>query len=253
MVRNVGAAVAALHEIADADEMAADPAGDRRQHMSELDIELGRLQRAFGLHLGGVRRLQCLAALVDDLIRRRRWSGPGSAPRSSSRLASSALARASDKLAVRLRCHRLERAGVDDVEQVARLDDVAVLELDMVDEAADPGADLDLLDRLEAAGELVPIGDGALGRLRDGHRRRRGGRAAAPACRRSPPGPTASRTASGAMRRQARRRWRGSGASQRLSVLGPLKASPFALCRRPTAAAPRATEDHKMAGSVAAR
>ena len=50
-----------------ADEMAADAAGDRRHHMAELDVELGRLQRAFGLHLGGVRRLQGLAALVDDL------------------------------------------------------------------------------------------------------------------------------------------------------------------------------------------
>ena len=62
------AVVAALHEIADADEMAADAAGDRRHHMGELDIELGRLQRAFGDDLGGVRRLQGLAALVDDLF-----------------------------------------------------------------------------------------------------------------------------------------------------------------------------------------
>ena len=47
------------------------------------------------------------------------------------------------------------------------MDDRAIAELDAGDEAADAGADLDLLDRLEAAGEFIPIGDGALDRLRD--------------------------------------------------------------------------------------
>jgi hypothetical protein len=78
------------------------------------------------------------------------------------------------ELAVRLQRYCLERTGVDDIEQVARLDEVAVLELDGFDEAADPGADLDFLHRLEAAGELVPIGDGPLGRLRNGDWRRPG-------------------------------------------------------------------------------
>ena len=41
---------------------------------------------------------------------------------------------------------------------------IAVLELDRVDEAADAGADLDLLDRLEPADEFVPVGDRSLGR-----------------------------------------------------------------------------------------
>jgi hypothetical protein len=53
---------------------------------------------------------------------------------------------------------------------------VAVLELDIGDKAADAGADLDLFDRLETAGELIPIGDGALGRLSNGHLRRGGRR-----------------------------------------------------------------------------
>ncbi|MGY4449522.1 hypothetical protein ACVWZR_004182 [Bradyrhizobium sp. i1.3.1] len=79
------------------------------------------------------------------------------------------------QLAVRLLGHRLERARVDDVEQVALMHDRAVLELDGVDEAADTGAHLHLLDRLEAAGELVPIGDGALDWLGNGHRRGRWG------------------------------------------------------------------------------
>src|SRR5437773_5986392 len=38
-------ALAALHEVARRDQMAADAAGDRRHHMRELDIELGGLER----------------------------------------------------------------------------------------------------------------------------------------------------------------------------------------------------------------
>src|SRR5262249_28084966 len=63
-----GAALGALHEVADADEMAADAACDRRLHVGELDIELRRLQRAFGLLFRGMRGLQGLTALVDDLF-----------------------------------------------------------------------------------------------------------------------------------------------------------------------------------------
>ena len=73
------AALAALHEIAGADEMAADAAGDRRHDMGEFDVELRRFQRAFSLHLRGMRRLQGLAALIDDGIGDRAGSGPRSA------------------------------------------------------------------------------------------------------------------------------------------------------------------------------
>src|SRR4029453_3984126 len=38
--------------------------------------------------------------------------------------------------------------------------------------AADGGGDLDLLARLEAPGELIPVGHGPLHRLRHGNRRR---------------------------------------------------------------------------------
>src|SRR5690349_1496508 len=55
------------------------------------------------------------------------------------------------------------------------MDHVTVLELDIGDKAADPGANLNLLHRLEAAGELVPIRDRALDRRCDGDRRRCGG------------------------------------------------------------------------------
>ena len=93
--------------------------------------------------------------------------------RSSSRLASSALARASESWPSACSGDRLERAGIDHVKQIAGADDGAVAEFDAVDEAADPGAHLHLFHRLEAAGEFIPIGDGAFDRLRHRNRRRR--------------------------------------------------------------------------------
>ncbi len=51
--------------------MPADPAADRRHDMGEFDVELGRLEQAFGLGLRGLRRLQRLAALVDGGVRNR--------------------------------------------------------------------------------------------------------------------------------------------------------------------------------------
>ena len=170
-----GAVVAALHEIADTDEMAADAAGDRRHHVGEFDIELGRLKRAFGDSLGGKRGLHCLAALVDDLFGDRAGLDKLQAAIELA-LGKLRLCPGVGKLAIRLVGHRLERPRVDDVKQVAGMHDVAVLELDTGYKAADAGADLNLFNRLEAAGELVPVGDGPFDRLRHRHRRRRRGR-----------------------------------------------------------------------------
>ena len=125
--------------------------------------------------LGGVRGLQRLAALVDDLFGD--CTGLDQVqPAVELALGKLRLGARIRKLAVGLRGHRLERAGIDDVKQVAGMDHVAVFELDIGDEAADPGADLDLLDRVEAPGEFVPVGDGALDRLGDRDRRRSRGR-----------------------------------------------------------------------------
>ena len=71
------------------------------------------------------------------------------------------------------------------------------------DEAPDPRLDLNFLDRLEPSGEFIPIGDGALGRLGDGYRRRR-------RCCGLRGGPVAARDA---YRKQDRQRWK---AAQRL-------------------------------------
>ncbi len=144
--------------------------------MGEFDVEACNLQRAFGLHLGGVRGLQGLTALIDHLL------GNGAALHQAEAAIELALGELHlrpciRQLAFRLRRHRLEWTRVDDIEQVALMHDGAVLEFDRVDEAADPRTHLHLLGRLEAPGELVPIGDGALDRLGDRHRRRRWGSA----------------------------------------------------------------------------
>ncbi len=154
--------------------MAADTAGDRRHHVGELDIELGCLERAFGDGFGGVRRLQGLAALVDDLFGDRTGLDKVQ-PAVELALGEFRLGTGIRELPVCLGRYRFERTRVDDVEQVAGMNHVAVLELDIGNEAADPGADLHLFDCLEAAGEFIPIGHGAPGGRRDGDRRRRGG------------------------------------------------------------------------------
>src|SRR3954447_13974923 len=152
--------------------MAADAAGDRCHHMRELDVELGCLERAFGDGLGGVGGLQGLAALVDDLFRD--CTGLHE-DQTAIELAFGQLRLSAriGKLTVGLGRHRFERARVNDVEQVAGMHDVAVLELDVSNETANAGTDLNLLDRLEAAGELVPVSDGPFDRLCYRHRRRR--------------------------------------------------------------------------------
>ena len=142
--------------------------------MGELDIELGRLQRAFGHGLGGVRRLQGLAALVDDLFGDRTGLDQGQAAVEFA-LGKLRLGARIRELAVRLLGDGLKRPGIDDVEKIAGIDEGAVTKLDAGDESADPGANLDLFHRLEPSGEFVPIGDGAFGRLRHRDRRCSGG------------------------------------------------------------------------------
>ena len=88
------------------------------------------------------------------------------------------------ELAVGLLGDGLERTRIDDVEQIAGVHDGAVAKLDIGDGAADPGANLHFLDRLEPAGELIPVRHGALDRRRHRDRRRR--RAAAACCGFSP-------------------------------------------------------------------
>ena len=50
----------------------------------------------------------------------------------------------------------LERTRIDGEEQVALLDQLAVAEMDLLDDAGNLGADLDAVDGADAAGELSP-------------------------------------------------------------------------------------------------
>ena len=84
------------------------------------------------------------------------------------------------------------RTRIDHEQQVAFVHDAAFGEVDALDVAGHARADFDALDRFEAAGELVPLGDVALqrcghrnlGELR-GRRRRRFALAAGDTCERS--------------------------------------------------------------------
>ena len=124
--------------------------------MGELDIELGGLERAFGLHFRGVRRLQGLAALVDDGIGHGLGlvQGQGAVEFALGEFRFRPRIR---QLAVGLLGDRLERTGVDHVKQIARPDDGAVAKFDAGHEAADAGANLHLLHRLEPSGEFIPV------------------------------------------------------------------------------------------------
>src|SRR5205823_2433051 len=62
---------------------------------------------------------------------------------------------------------------VDQEEEVALLDDRAVLEVDRLEVPAHPWAHLDRIDGVETGGVLVPLGDLSCDRLDDLHLRRR--------------------------------------------------------------------------------
>ena len=76
---------------------------------------------------------------------------------------------------LRLAQRDLGREGrlLDGEEQVVRLDRVAFVEVAGVEEAGDARADIDLVDRLDAADELGALGNRLHGDALDGDRRRR--------------------------------------------------------------------------------
>ena len=143
--------------------------------MAEFDIELGRLEQALGLGFRGLCCLQGLAALVDDLF----GDGTGLDQVQAAvefALGEFRLGARIRELTVRLLGDGFEGTGIDDIQKVAGPDESAVAKLDVGDEATDAGANLNLFNRLEPAGEFIPIRHGALGGLghRDGRRSSRG-------------------------------------------------------------------------------
>ena len=97
------------------------------------------------------------------------WRSTSGLPRTTSRLAFSTLVVAGEQLGARLLQRALERALVDDEQQIALLDPLPVLETHLGEVAGDARAHLHRLDRVEAARVLVPLHDLALHRLAHRH------------------------------------------------------------------------------------
>ena len=164
-------------QVADVDPAIGDPPADRRRDLGVLEIELGlldgRLRRADG-RFGGLALLQPL--VVVGLGERRAADQLGDALELE--LGELELRLGAREIGLGALQRGLERPRVDQEQVLALLDGLAVLEVDGREIARDPGANLDLLVGLEAAGELGPLdqlldprmGDGDLGR----RRRRRG-------------------------------------------------------------------------------
>ncbi len=157
--------------------MAADPAGDRRHDARELEIQVGVAH----LRFGGVERGVGVAQLLQPLVvGADRHEILGAQLGGALELAVGELDGGVGLVDLGLRggALDLERPRVDDEQEVALLDQLAVLEMDLLEIAADPGAQLDIVDRGELPGELVALDDLLAQRLadRDRRRRRRGGR-----------------------------------------------------------------------------
>ena len=125
------------------DAPVGDAPGDRRAHLGPFEIELGLLQRGFEPRRPGA----AASRWVDRRV---------SNSRSVKRLAAHQRRRPLDvgggdvELGLRafhiglgLLDRELVGARIDDEQQIALLDDLAVLEMDGIDEAGDPRAHLD--------------------------------------------------------------------------------------------------------------
>src|SRR5262249_3815629 len=133
-------------EVTDGDEMRADAPGEGRRDAAMLEVELRVADLRLGIVDGGLRGPQVGRALVDVLGR------PEVAALQFLSAIELALSerepgRSRLELGLGLGQPDLIGAGVDGEEEITLVDDVAVLEMDADQRAADLGAELDLLDR----------------------------------------------------------------------------------------------------------
>ena len=174
VVKRQGAGRAAHHEVADADLVAADAAADRRRDMGELEVELGLGDgRLVGLD-GGDGSLRRRARVLELLLRRELLLGE-LAVAHEVEIGAHNLRLVALEIGLGLVEIGLEGPRVDDEEEIALLDQLPVLEMNLGEIAAHPCAHLDILDGSELPGVFVPFDDLALERVadRDGGRRRR--------------------------------------------------------------------------------
>src|SRR4029079_2635205 len=147
-----GACGAADHQIADAQIMQADPSTYRRRYTGVIEIELGLVLvrcRSVERSGGGVHLCD---ALVIGLFR-----GVGLLTQlggaSELGLGEIEIGLGLGKSSLGRFERELEWLRLDDKQQVALLDCLAVNEVDRLETAADPGPDIDRVHRLELAGE----------------------------------------------------------------------------------------------------
>ena len=163
---------AARDIVADADLAVRRPAARRRGDAGELDVE--RLRPGVGARRPDLRlrlaqrRLRVVELLLADrlqveqlllAVERRLGDGGGG---DVARL-----------VGLRLFEHRLERPRIDRHQQLALADELPVAEVQGLQIARNARPDVDLVDRLEAAGIIVPVDDRLDQRVRDGDLRRR--------------------------------------------------------------------------------
>ncbi len=167
-----GAAGAALHEIAGVDALVRDAAGERRADLRPFEVELRALQVGFRRRLSGAGHGEVGAPRID--VARRDGLVAGQAFRALD-LVFRERDLSTGPLHFRRRGFDGEFVGplVDREEQIALPDDLTVAEMDLIDEAGDAGAHLDLRHGLEAAGVFIPLHDPLGDRLGDDDRRRR--------------------------------------------------------------------------------
>jgi hypothetical protein len=151
-----------------------DAALERGLHLGEAQVQLVVAQLGLGRRQGRLRPQQLGVALVERGLGRGRGAHQP--------LGAILLELRQLELGLRLPDlrlvpvdRRLVGPGIDHEQDLVLLDHLAVVEPDLLEIARDAGANLDLLHRLEASGELVPLGE--LAHQRRGHRdlgRRRG-------------------------------------------------------------------------------
>ena len=157
-----------LHEVADRDQPAVDAARQRRPDLGEFEVEAGSRAAPPARPDAAAWAARIFAPAVVE-------RGDGEVAGLGELLGALELrlgefeqARRDVDLRLRRVVGRLVGPLVDGEQQIALLDDRAVLEMDLVEIAADARADGDLVDRLEAPDELVVLDDFAHDRLGDG-------------------------------------------------------------------------------------
>ncbi len=164
------AARSAGHEIAGRNPPVADTAVDRRTQLGELKVELGLPYRGLGTADGRPRVAERLRALLERLVR----YGLVTNELLPARIVGFRIGQIRLRLrqsGTRLIKRVLERAFVDGKKQIALLDELPVLEMQLVEIARDARAHLDGIDGGETPDIFVIVEDRALDRLRYDHRR----------------------------------------------------------------------------------